>query len=641
MVKKYIALFLFFFFTSLMSFGQKEETIKWNVEFPDIVVSQTQSKIKLSAEYDGAPSYLKNNYSTVLINGIAQPVEWDVFSGTVKFPVPNNKSLLTLEIGGQTFKKIINPIPLWLSFLPPLIAILLALVFREVISALFIGIFTGASIIGFYASGFGGMFLGFLHIIDRYIMNALDNWSHIAVIVFSMTIGAVVSIISKNGGMRGVVNRLEPYAHNPRSGQFVIWLMGILIFFDDYANTLVVGNTMRPVADRLNISREKLAYLVDSTAAPVAAIAFVTTWIGAELGYIESGLVEIPQITDTPYTVFLNSLSFSFYPIFTLIFMLILIGKQKDFGPMAVAELKARNNVDSDKTIDDIQEDRLSEFNMKKGVTPRSYNAVIPILVIIFGVIAGMLATGYNSEIWNDQSLSFFRKLSSTIGAADSFTALLWASVSGATVAVLMTISQKIMTLEQTISAGLHGFKTMIPPMIILILAWSLALITEDMHTAVFLQGLWSDSFSPIFMPAVIFILSALVSFSTGSSWGTMAILYPLLLPAAYHISVESGMEHHQAIIIFYNVVSVILAGSVFGDHCSPISDTTILSSLASSCNHIDHVRTQLPYAITTAFVAIIFGTLPASYGISPLILYPAGIAAMFLIIHFMGKKTA
>ena len=207
-------------------------------------------------------------------------------------------------------------------------------------------------------------------------------------------------------------------------------------------------------------------------------------------------------------------------------------------------------------------------------------------------------------------------------------------------VAVILTISQRIMNLEETISAGLNGFKTMLPAMIILILAWSLALITEEMHTATFLNSLWSDALSPFLLPAIVFILSALVSFSTGSSWGTMAILYPLMLPASYHISIEAGLSHDEVMIIFYNVVSVILAGSVFGDHCSPISDTTILSSLASSCNHIDHVRTQLPYAITTGIVAIVVGTIPASMGVSPLILFPVGFGIMYLIIRFVGKKT-
>ena len=286
----------------------------------------------------------------------------------------------------------------------------------------------------------------------------------------------------------GVVNRLEPYAKNPRSGQFVIWFMGVLIFFDDYANTLVVGNTMRPVADRLHISREKLAYLVDSTAAPVAAIAFITTWIGAELGYIESGLNHLPELDVSPYGVFLNSLQYAFYPIFTLSFMLMLIYKKKDFGPMLTAELNARQKGVDAKSGVSVKEEANDEFSAKEGVRPKSFNAVIPILIVILGAIWGMWETGTSAtDMGAIAHEPFLKRLSIIIGNSDSFTALLWSSLAGLIAAVILTVSQKIMKLEETIESGLGGFKTMMPAMIILILAWALAGITEDMHTAQFL----------------------------------------------------------------------------------------------------------------------------------------------------------
>ena len=644
MNRNLLLIFIGFFIliSGLTAQDEPYNDIEWEIELSNVFVANSNATLDLKADFEGNPRELKEKYPEIKVNGKIIPIDWNQYSGTATFLVLPGERLVRVEIGETILEKAINPIPLWMSVLPPLVAIMLALVFREVITSLFIGILSGAMIIGYYTDGISGLFSSLLRVIDRYIMNALYDWSHIAVILFSLTIGAVISIISKNGGMLGVVNKLEPYAHNPKSGQFVIWIMGILIFFDDYANTLVVGNTMRPVADRLKISREKLSYLVDSTAAPVAAIAFITTWIGAELGYIQSGILDIPQITESPYSIFLNSLAYSFYPIFTLGFMLILIAKQRDFGPMVKAELNARKNGVSNLKKDKTKDDVIKHFSMEKGIVPKAYNAVIPIITIIIGVIWGMYQTGYQATDWASQEvgLSAFRKLSIIIGNADSFTALLWASVAGALVAIAMTLSQKLLSLEDTILAGINGYKTILPAMIILILAWSLALITEEMHTAIFLNSLWSDSFSPYLIPAIVFILSALVAFSTGSSWGTMAILYPLLLPASYHISIEAGLSHDQVMIIFYNVVSVILAGSVFGDHCSPISDTTILSSLATSCNHIDHVRTQLPYAITTGMVAIVVGTIPASMGVSPLILFPVGFGIMYLIIRFIGKKT-
>lgn len=609
-------------------------------EFPEIILSNTEIKIPLNPLSEADYRNLLEEEPMVIINGdVTKIIFKDDDEAYVNYNVKASDKEINLIIGERVWREDINPIPLWMSIIPPLIAILLALLIKEVITSLFIGIFSGALIIGLYTEGPSSILFSFLKVVDTYVVKALYDVSHISVIIFSMTIAAVVSVISKNGGMRGVVNKLAPYAHDPKSGQLVIWFMGILIFFDDYANTLVVGNTMRPVSDRLRISREKLAYIVDSTAAPVAAIAFITTWIGAELGYIESGIADLSAIDETPYSIFLNSLSYSFYPILTLIFILILILKQRDFGSMYNREKNARlNGIRSDITIGD--EDRLNEFEAKKGIDPKAYNAIIPIMVIVFGALAGMFYTGYSPEVWNSSEFGFFRKLSITIGEADSFAALLWSSTSGLVVAISMTMAQGIMKLGESIETAFEGYKTMLPAMFILILAWSLAYVTEDMQTATFLKSLWSTSLSPIFIPAVVFILSALVSFSTGSSWGTMAILYPLMLPASYQIAIESGMGHEDAMLIFYNVVSVILAGSVFGDHCSPISDTTILSSLASSCNHIDHVKTQLPYALTVGAVSILFGSIPAAMGVPSWILFPISIAILYGIIHFVGKKV-
>lgn len=608
----------------------------FEVNVPEVIVQGAEFEVEVVFP----ENYEEEIPKHFAVNG--NKFAYSTLEGNVlKFPyTAGEENTIHVEINEMESIAEINPIPLWLSVLPPLIAIVLALMLKEVISSLFIGILSGTVIMSVYGNGPSGLIIGLLQTVDTYVMNALTDWSHIAVIVFSLSIGGVVSIISKNGGMMGVVNRLEPYAKNPRSGQFVIWFMGVLIFFDDYANTLVVGNTMRPVADRLNISREKLAYLVDSTAAPVAAVAFITTWIGAELGYIESGLSHLPELELSPYGVFLNSLQYAFYPIFTLSFMLMLIYKKHDFGPMLKAELRARSGKKS--SSEDANTEEVSdEFDAKKGITPKSFNAVIPILIVIGGAVWGMWETGVSvTDMDAISGEPFFRRLSVVIGNSDSFTALLWSSLAGLIAAVVLSVSQKIMNLEESIDAGLSGFKTMMPAMIILVLAWALAGITEHMHTALFLQGLWSSSLSPIFIPAVVFVLSGLVAFSTGSSWGTMAILYPLLLPASYHIAIEGGMGHDQAIVIFYNVVSVILAGAVFGDHCSPISDTTILSSLATSCNHLDHVKTQMPYAVTVGAVSIVLGSIPAALGLSSWVIFPVGLVVLYGIVHFVGKST-
>ena len=579
-----------------------------------------------------------NAANEVIINGKSYSVAQRDGEKNIRYTFKSGKQLLTVE--SQTAKNIqeVNAVPLWLSAIPPLLAILLALLTREVLTSLFLGIFSGTAILGWYSDGFTGLFSGFLDIFQTKIIDALADRGHLSIVVFSMTIGAVVALISKNGGMQGVVNYIGKYAKDAKSGQLATYTLGLAIFFDDYANTLVVGNTMRAVTDRLKISREKLAYLVDSTAAPIAALAFVTTWIGAELGYIEEGISRIPGFEEGAYSVFLNSLAYSFYPVLTLLFILMLILQGKDFGPMLKAERKARaGKADAGNEVgpDDAE---LALFSVEKDTPVRAFNAIIPIGVIILGTLAGLVYTGYSQEVWQSD-VGVFRKVSMIIGNSDSYIALLWASSAGLATAILLTVSQRILSLERTMSVVIAGYKTMVTAMLILVLAWSLAGVTESMETATFLKGLWHNSMSPVWLPAITFVLSALVSFSTGSSWGTMAILYPLLLPTSFSIGLDAGYEIAAILPLFYNVVSSVLAGSVLGDHCSPISDTTILSSLASGCNHINHVRTQLPYALTVGGVAISLGTVGTSLGLPPWIAFALAIPALWFLVKFLGES--
>ncbi|WP_276498282.1 Na+/H+ antiporter NhaC family protein [Pontibacter litorisediminis] len=536
----------------------------------------------------------------------------------------------------------VREFPMWLSILPPIIAIVLALIFREVLLALFAGIWIGGFVI--YGLSAKSVFTGLLAVGDTYLMEALTDADHVSVIIFSMLIGGMVAIISKNGGMAGVVNLLSRYARSAKSSQMVTWVLGVAIFFDDYANTLIVGNTMRPVTDKHRVSREKLAYLVDSTAAPVAAIAFVTTWIGAELGYIKDAAASL-GIEEGAYSMFFHSLEYAYYPVLTLVFMLMLILMNRDFGGMHHAEIRARETgavtaAGFDKAGQEKQRQEMAEFEPVDETRTRAINALLPVLTVIGGTVVGLLYTGYNPDVWADPSLGFFRKLSSTIGDSNSYTALVWASLSGVIMAILLTVSQGIMSLTATMESLTAGFKTMLPAILILVLAWSLAAVTQELYTAEYLTSLFSGSISPHFLPEITFFLAAIIAFSTGSSWGTMAILYPLMMPAAWYVCQQQGFSVEETMPIIYNVISVVLAGSVFGDHCSPISDTTILSSLASGCNHIDHVKTQLPYALTVALVANIVCTNLSTFGVHWLLVYFIGAAILWGIIKLLGKKN-
>lgn len=613
------------------------------VNWPYACVQDVETEIEV--EWIGESDPLENQLVVLSFNDIRKEASWEEGKASFTFTL-DDESLIKISSGNEKLEKSINPIPLWWSIFPPLLAILLALVFREVLSALFVGIFFSTALIGFYSEGAVGIISGFFKVVESFVLEAMYDKSRLSVILFTTLIGGLVALVSKNGGMNGVVNRMSKLANSARNAQFTTWLLGVAIFFDDYANTLVVGNTMRPLTDKWRISREKLSYLVDSTAAPVASIAFVTTWIGAELGYIGDGISKLQaagaDIQEGAYSVFLSSLQFSFYPIFTLAFMLMLIFMRKDFGPMHKAEMRARETgtVSSVKSAESVDDEEMKAYEPAEDVKQKSWYAVVPVGLVIIGTIAGILVTGWDAAILNDDSMSFARKLSAIVGNSDSYIALLWSSSLGLVVAIITTVITGQLNLGRSMSAVLNGFKFMMHAILILILAWTLADITDIMHTAGFIQLALGDGVAPWLIPAITFIMSALVSFSTGSSWGTMAILYPLLLPLSWNVAMDGGYEHAEAMMIFYNTVSCVLAGSVLGDHCSPISDTTILSSLATNCHHIDHVRTQMPYSLTVGGVALIVGTIPGALGLPFWISFPVGLVILYLIVRYFGKQT-
>lgn len=524
-----------------------------------------------------------------------------------------------------------SPMPLWLSVLPPIIAIVMALFLKEVISALFLGVLSGTFIMALFNGQEPGTALGsgLLRVVDTYITGSLFDFDHVTIIVFTLTIGGMVKIISANRGMQGIVNWLLRRAKGPRSGQIMTFFMDICIFFDDYSNTLMVGNTMRPVADKLKVSREKLAYIVDSTSAPVVAIAFVTTWIGAELSYIQEG-IDVIGIDASAYSVFFHSLKYSFYPLLTLAFVLMIIHSGRDFGPMLKAERDAR-----------LKEDSCSEKSDNVEQPAHSIDALVPLLTLIFGTIIGLFATGYDASVWHDSNLDFFAKLSATIGNANSYIALLWSSLISLLSAIIMTLLRGSLEFGKIMEEMIEGFKMMFNAVLILTMAWSIALVTKDMHTAEFVSEiLLKLSLSPVIVPALTFILAALIGFSTGTSWGTMAILYPLILPASWMLCQDQGFSVAATMPLFYNVVASVMAGAVMGDHCSPISDTTIMSSMASGCNHLQHVKTQMPYALTVGSVALLIGVLPTALGLPSWLAFVVAIATLVIVVRFVGKKV-
>ena len=535
--------------------------------------------------------------------------------------------------GFSSLPEKIRVIPGWLSIIPPLLAILLALLFRQVILSLILGIYAGAVFIYDY-----NPINGFLRLLDVYIINAASDISHVQIIIFTLLFGGMIGIMSKSGGTRGIANVITKFARTRKSTLISAWFSGLVIFFDDYANTLIVGNLMRPVTDKMRISREKLSFIVDATAAPVASIFIISSWIGYEVGLIQDGLKIIGSEANA-YSTFLATIPFRFYPIMMLVFVFMISYFRRDFGPMYKAEIKAINqdkpaadNLDSSQELEEASKIFGNEEKAKW------YNGIIPIVVIIIGTVVGLIYTGINSL--NSQGITNYG-IREIISNSDSYLSLLWSSFGACVVAAVMVLSQKIMNLSETINSWILGIKSMLLAVLILTLAWSIGAITVEMRTADYIIGLISDSISPHYLPVIVFLVCALTSFATGTSWGTMAIMMPIVIPLSHTVSGFYNLSPGDTTLILNGVISSVLAGCVFGDHCSPISDTTILSSMASRCNHVDHVRTQLPYAIAVALFCMLLGDIPTAFGLSPYIsLVLIGIV-LFVVIFTIGKKVS
>ena len=510
------------------------------------------------------------------------------------------------------------------SLLPPALAIFLALWARQVVASLFLGVWLGATMLA------GNPGSGFLRLVDTNLREALTDPDHVSILLFSMLLGGMVAVMSRSGGTAGVVERLEPLATTPRRSQIVTWLMGVAIFFDDYSNTLVVGHAMRPVTDRHQVSREKLAFLVDSTAAPVACVAVVSTWVGYQVSVLGDAL-QASGVDLNPFSVFLASVPVAFYPFAALTLTLSVAVSRRDMGPMLAAERRAaRGELLSERSRP------LADFDttaLEPGPeTPRRwFNAALPVLSVVVVMLVGLWVTGKASLEADGAAAA---GLAEVIGASDPFTVLLWGSLVGLAMAVALALGQGLLTLEQSMDAMIAGFKSMLIAVVVLTLAWSLGRVCTDLGTADWLTEAVGPHVPPVLLPALVFLVAAAVSFSTGTSWGTMAILTPLAVPLILRAAPESAP-------LLSATVSAILGGSVFGDHCSPISDTTVMSSMASSCDHIDHVRTQLPYALLAAGTSVIFGYLPFSvFGLSPWVALPLTVVGVLVAFTLLSSSV-
>ena len=582
---------------------------QWSLTAPAVVLEGIPFTVTVAGPDEGFPALVLTgaNVDSALVAGPVSDLRL-VSGEAIRLVTASNAEVARSEP---------RILPGWTSVLPPLLAIVLALFTRQVLVSLVAGAWFGSLLlVG------GNPLTAFLRLGDHFLVEALSQPDHATIVLFTTILGGMVGVMARGGLSDGLVQALAGRVGGRRGGQLATTAMGTIIFFDDYANTLLVGTTMRPLTDRLRISREKLAYLVDSTAAPVTTVAVISTWVGFEVGLIQDALVALGRESISAYTFFLRSLPYAFYPWLTLLMVYLVAGTGRDFGPMRAAEQRAFVTGQLIRPGARPASDTLSAGHgvqtAADGSSPAPVHpllGLLPVATVVATTAVGLILDGRRAAMAAGVGDPGLRQM---IGQADSFAVLMWASMLGALVAIVLTVGSRRLDLRTAMDGFSDGCRAMLIAITILILAWSLSAVCAELFTAPFLVEVCRGALSARILPAVVFVLAAVVSFATGTSWGTMAILLPLvfplgaLLPAAENLAENLGLSIHLA------SVSAVLAGAVFGDHCSPISDTTIMSSLASGSDHIDHVRTQLPYALLVGLVALVCGYLPVGWGLSP-----------------------
>lgn len=543
------------------------------------------------------------------------------------------------------------------TLIPPLLALLLAFLTRNVILSLFLGVLSGTWMVALVSGDLLGSITGaFFNSTDYFIGTLADRWDA-GIIMQVLVIGALIALITRMGGMRAIADLVVKIAKGPRSAQITMWISSWVIFFDDYANALIIGPIMRPLCDKYRISREKLAYIVDSTAAPVAGIMLISTWIGTELVNINEGLAIAGVTGVTAYGIFIDTIPYRFYNIMALFFVFATAFLLRDFGPMLKAEIRARTTgetinpgsevMETEKVIDEEKEEIKENYGIlktsKKVTPPNIWNALIPVGVLIISAVVlfytnGAAAVGAEAL----EGLSFFEAVREAYSNSDASIVLFQAGLLACIVAIIMGFFEKIFTLKDGIETWAHGMKSMLFVCIVLILAWSIGYVIGDLGTAHFLVSNLSDVLPQFIVPALIFIIAAVVSFATGTAYGTMAILLPLCIPLAAAIVGITGMEITSSGSAYAYILmcsSAVLTGAIFGDHSSPISDTSILSSMGAGCSLLDHVITQIVYAVTVG-VVVIAGYILVGLGLNVWITLLVMAAILVLILLFVGKKV-
>ena len=559
-------------------------------------------------------------------------------------------------------------IPAWLSIIPSIITIILAILLRQSLLAIFAGTWIGTTLL--YQ---GNPLIGFFRTLDTTLIRGISSPDHACVLLFCLFIGGMIGVLGVGGGANGLALMVTRFAKTRRKAALATFLIGILTFFDDYASCLICGLTMKDITGTLRISREKLSFIADTCAANISTLSIVSSWICIEISYIVQEFSRLGMETDG-YSTFIRALPYNFYPISMLAFCFLSIILNRDFGPMLTAERRAHrtgqlvkpgstplgggNNGNGGDSF----------LTPKRGIRMLWWNGAIPFFVIIAVVACSMLGDGAYSLFWYRQVLlsklnlahmnglvSLEEYISKEIAQIDNswgpiswvsasvpFNGLLWASLLASIIAIVLVISQRILSLSEAMDAWINGAKSMLFAVLILILAWGLGDVCRQLKAAEWISASLGKALSPYLFPTIVFVTSSAVSFATGSAWGTMSILFPLMVQMAYSLQmVADPTSDPSTSVCLLATVASILGGAVWGNQSSPIADSCIMSSVASGCDHNDHVYTQLGYTVPVGIISIVVCNIPISFGWYPWFVgYLITFGLFMAIFFFIGGRS-
>jgi len=520
--------------------------------------------------------------------------------------------------------------------LPPLLAVALAMATRQVLLALFVGVWIGALMVVGY-----NPLAAFTKTIEWYVENATDPWNA-AILLYDFVLGAYMGILYVSGAVHAAARAIARKVRSALGASFAAWLLGLAIFFDDYGNTVIVGNAIRPVSDRTRVSRELLSYIVDSTAAPIACLALVSSWIGYEVGLVKESfaslkeLVEEGVISAAPtieaYGAWLMAVPYNFYSIFAILLVLVVVLSRRHFGPMLRAEHRAVREGkvlrDGAKPLVPVEEVIGAKPVAKRYAPAWVFVTAIAVLVVV--TLLGLWVTGAA-----DRARWWETPFGEALMNADTATALFWAGMATYFTALVGSLATRSLSFSQAMDYTIKGMYLMVYPNAILLHAWCLKSATDAVGTPDYVvHGAAVAGLPVLLVPLVIFLVSMFVSFTTGTAWGTFGVMLPIAIPMAWRLALmQFPGDMDTAYTTMFASIAAVAAGGIFGDHCSPISDTTIMSSMFTACDHIDHVITQIPYAVLAASVSILLYALFATGITNPVILLPLG-AALLIALH-------